>query len=121
MNRIRKKNNVIRLKHLLWKVCEIALHDLDVLLEKRIRSRPWILRRKERGSSALLLEEIRCEDIGQFKSIPRKTPDTSDVLLSRVASKIQRINTKMREAVPEKVMSQHYALADHVPPLPSTR
>ena len=59
MNRIRKKNNVIRIKQLLRQLCDIALDDLEVLLEKRIWTRPWILRRKERGSSALLLEELR--------------------------------------------------------------
>ncbi|XP_060874330.1 uncharacterized protein LOC132948063 [Metopolophium dirhodum] len=78
-------------------------HDLEVLLEKRIWTRPWILRRKERGSSALLLEELRCEDIGEFKSILRMSPDIFDILLSCVAPKIQRMNTIMREAIPAKV------------------
>lgn len=103
MNRIRKKNNVIRIKQLLRQLCDIALDDLEVLLEKRIWTRPWILRRKERGSSALLLEELRCEDIGEFKSILRMSPDIFDILLSCVAPKIQRMNTIMREAIPAKV------------------
>lgn len=36
MNNIRRKNNVIKLKRLLRNLCEIALDDLEVLLEKRI-------------------------------------------------------------------------------------
>jgi len=97
MNRVRKRNNVIRIKQLLRQLCDIALDDLQVLLEKRIWTRSWILRWKERGSSALLLEELRCENIGEFKSILRMTPDIFDILLSRMVPKIQRMNTIMKE------------------------
>lgn len=102
MNCTRKKNT-IRLKQLLQKLCQFALDELEEELQKRLWTRPWILRRDERGSSALLLEEFRNEDLGEYKSILRMTPDLFDILLSLVTPKIQRIDTIMRQALPAKL------------------
>lgn len=103
MKNISKTNNV-RLKQLLRKLCQIALDELtEALLEKRVWTRPWILKRNERGSSALVLEELRNEDAKEYISILRMMPDVFDILLSLVMPKIQRQHTIMREALPAKV------------------
>lgn len=102
MNCIRKKNT-IRVKQLLRKLCQFALDELKEELQKRVWTRPWILRRDERGSSALLLEEFRNEDLGEYKSILRMTPDLFDILLTLVTPKIQRMDTIMRQALPAKL------------------
>lgn len=102
MNCIRKKNT-IRVKQLLRKLCQFALDELKEELQKRVWTRPWILRRDERGSSALLLEEFRNEDLGEYKSILRMTPYLFDILLTLVTPKIQRMDTIMRQALPAKV------------------
>lgn len=103
MKNISKTNNV-QLKQLLRKLCQIALDELtEALLEKRVWTRPWILKRNERGSSALVLEELRNEDAKEYISILRMLPDVFDILLSLVMPKIQRQHTIMREALPAKV------------------
>nr|XP_022900835.1 protein ALP1-like isoform X1 [Onthophagus taurus] len=103
MNCIRKKNT-IRLKQLLRKLCQFALDELlEDVLEKRVWTRPWLLRRNERGSSALLLKELCNNDIGEYKSILRMTPDMFDILLSLVTPKIQGMDTIMRQALPARI------------------
>ena len=103
MNCIRKKNT-IRLKQLLRKLCQFALDDLlEDVLEKRVWTRPWLLRRNERGASDLLLKELRNEDLGEYKSVLRMTPDMFDILLSLVTPKIQQQDTIMRQALPARI------------------
>ena len=103
MNCIRKKNT-IRLKQLLRKLCQFALDDLlEDVLEKRVWKRPWLLRRNERGASDLLLKELRNEDLGEYKSVLRMTPDMFDILLSLVTPKIQQQDTIMRQALPARI------------------
>ncbi|CAG9830071.1 unnamed protein product [Diabrotica balteata] len=100
MVKISKKNNV-RLKQLLRKMCLIALDELTEALEKRVWTRPCLLKRNDRGSSSLVLEELLNEDIKESVSILRMMSDVFDVLLSLVMPKIQQ-HTIMREALPAR-------------------
>lgn len=103
MNSVRKRKAIL-LRKLIRKLCQHALDEILALLEeKRIWTRPWILRRHSHGASALLLKELRSEDSGEFKSILRMTPNIFDNLLNLVGPQIQKLNTNMREAIPAKI------------------
>ena len=63
-----------------------------------MRVRAWIGRRGQFGASALLLKKLAAEDVKQYR-----TPHQFDTLLAMVATKIQKQDTQMKDAIPPRL------------------
>ncbi|KAL4152672.1 hypothetical protein QTP88_000505 [Uroleucon formosanum] len=70
---------------------------------KKLWVRSWIGRRNQLGISDTLLKELAVEDTSSYINFLRINEEMFNVLLQKVAPKIQKQNTMMREALPAKV------------------
>lgn len=73
------------------------------LRSKKLWMRKWIARRNE---SSNVLEEIRAEDQKEFKTSFRMSPETFELLLSKVSGLITKNDTNMRQALPPSLKLQ---------------
>ena len=76
------------------------VHDLieeEKIRRKRLLVRDWIGRRNRLGASALLLKELAAE---VYRMCLRMTPHQFNILLGTVATKIQKQDTHIRDAIP---------------------
>ncbi|XP_046663525.1 uncharacterized protein LOC124356515 [Homalodisca vitripennis] len=68
-------------------------------------TRKWISRRTNLGASKLL-EELATEDVDSFRNHLRMSELKFEELLKHVAPRIQKLNTRMRMALPAKIKLQ---------------
>lgn len=64
--------------------------------------RTWIAQRKKLGFCDSLMCELEIEDPIQLQNFLRMSQSDFEDILNRIAPKIQRRNTGMREAIPAK-------------------
>jgi coproporphyrinogen III oxidase len=70
---------------------------------RRIWVRKWLQRRNEnRGMSHLVFNELEYEDLASFRNFTRMSVATFYELLSKVAPKIKKQDTVLRETIPAK-------------------
>ncbi|XP_022167504.1 putative nuclease HARBI1 [Myzus persicae] len=62
--------------------------------------RQWIQKRKSNGGSMFISRELRNENPEDFKNILRMSDTHFEYLLNKIKSKIQKMDTTMREAIP---------------------
>jgi len=55
------------------------------------------------GNLIRLIRELAIEDKSEYKSFMRMTPEQFEFLLQKISPKIQRDDTVMRPAIPEKI------------------
>lgn len=67
--------------------------------KKRIWVRKWVERRPYQGCLSNLVNELRNEDPSMYRNFLRMTEDDFNVLLEKVAPKITKQDTNMREAI----------------------
>ena len=63
----------------------------------------WLSRRNERGIYNNLIQQLRCEDVDEYKRFLRMTPEIFDELLSYIEVDITKQTTVLREAIPAKM------------------
>ncbi|XP_003244309.1 protein ALP1-like [Acyrthosiphon pisum] len=85
-----------------------VINELITLKRKNQRSkklwvRSWIERRNQLGISNTLLKELAVEDTSSYFNFLRINEEMFNVLLQKMAPKIQKQNTMMREALPAKL------------------
>ncbi|CAK1591977.1 unnamed protein product [Parnassius mnemosyne] len=96
------RNALINLTDLLLKEVTKALEE-EKNRKKRIWTKDWILRRDERGASALLLKELAAEDVKEYRLTMRMTPEMFEDLLKKVDPKIKKQDTTMRMALTPRI------------------
>lgn len=104
----KNKRHVV-FKNCLKKVSQLLLREVDELIEeelnreKRIWTRKWLQRRDTHGASALLLTELATEDVKEYMTALRMTPNDFNSLLEFVSPTIERQNTLMRDSLPPHI------------------
>lgn len=102
-----------KLKPAVREVCLQLVNEIQNILvnqKKRKRRRwwvrSWILRRNKWGASEMILKELALEDCDTYRNHLRMSEDKFLEILQKVAPKIQKIHTVMREALPAKLKLQ---------------
>ena len=65
--------------------------------------KPWISRRNKHGIYNNLIQELRHEDINEYKRFLKMTPEVFDELLSYIEIDITKQTTVLREPTPVKM------------------
>lgn len=93
----------------LMEVCKGKIKKMQKKQQRKRRrwwTRPWVMRRIEKGASSNLLVEIAVEDPEAYRNHLRMSENQFVELYEKVKLKIQKQNTIMREALPAKLKLQ---------------
>lgn len=96
-------------KKSLKRVYAVLLNEVEEFIEtelnkdKRVWVRDWISRRDTHGASALLLTELATEDLKEYMTILRMTPENFFDLLELVSEKLTRNDTFMRDSLTPQI------------------
>lgn len=83
----------------------LLVEELNELLEKeqrRIWTRPWMLRRSNFGATNTVFNELEVEDHDELRMLLRMDVQHFDTLLENITPLIQREDTVMKEAITAK-------------------
>ncbi|XP_061717511.1 putative nuclease HARBI1 [Cydia pomonella] len=87
----------------------LLMEELKELLEneqRRIWTRPWMLRRSDFGATNTVFKELRVEDPTEFRMLLRMDVEHFDTLSENITPLIQKQDTVMREAIHAKTKLQ---------------
>lgn len=93
------------IRHYMNIIISCLIEDLEEELkkQKRIWTRPWLLRRDTHGASVGLLTELAIEDHQEYRQCLRMNPIQFESLLTKLSPRIQRKDTHLRPAIPAKI------------------
>lgn len=101
-----RKKNIRKYTKLLIPLLAEELKELLENEQRRLWTRPWMLRRSDFGATNTVFNELEVEDPAEFRMLLRMDVQHFDTLLENITSLIQREDTVMREAISAKTKLQ---------------